>query len=49
MALEIIESTGQRRGLCIGEPTVTEWFIRGTEPTDICLPGLNSRRRTPAR
>ena len=26
-----------------------EWFIRGTEPTDICLPGLNSRKRSPTR
>jgi penicillin-binding protein 1A len=49
ISLEIIESTGQRRGLCVGEPTVTEWFIRGTEPTDICVPGFNSRGRTPSR
>jgi penicillin-binding protein 1A len=49
ISLEIVPSTGQRRGLCVGEPTVTEWFIRGTEPTDICVPGFNSRRRSPPR
>jgi hypothetical protein len=49
IAIDIIESTGQRRGLCVNEPTVTEWFIRGTEPTEICVPGLNSRRRNPSR
>jgi penicillin-binding protein 1A len=38
--------TGKRRGLCGAERAVVEWFIPGTEPTDICLPGLNSRTRS---
>lgn len=38
--------TGKRRGLCGAERAVVEWFIPGTEPTDICLPGLNSLRRS---
>jgi penicillin-binding protein 1A len=43
--IEIVEATGQRRGLCGGEATVIEWFIRGTEPSEICVPGMNSRIR----
>lgn len=41
--LAIDEPTGKRRGLCGAERAHVEWFIPGTEPSDICLPGLNSR------
>ena len=49
ISLEIDEATGQRRGMCPAERAVTEWFIRGTEPTDICVPGFNTggRKRSP--
>jgi penicillin-binding protein 1A len=46
MSLEIDEPSGQRRGLCLNN-TITEWFIRGTEPSDICVPGLGTRSRRP--
>ena len=48
--LAIDGPTGLRRGLCGAERAVVEWFIPGTEPTDICLPGLGSRHgRSPQR
>ncbi|HYV97962.1 MAG TPA: PBP1A family penicillin-binding protein, partial [Gemmatimonadaceae bacterium] len=44
VSLEVEETTGQRHGLCPGRG-VTEWFIRGTEPSDMCVPGINRARR----
>ena len=42
--------TGLRRGLCGADRAAVEWFIPGTEPTDICLPGLTARQhRVPQR
>jgi penicillin-binding protein 1A len=46
ISLDVDEATGQRRGMCPGKG-VTEWFIRGTEPTDICVPGFSRQRRPP--
>jgi penicillin-binding protein 1A len=47
VAMEIDGPTGQRRGVCSADRAVTEWFIPGTEPLDICLPGFlgDIRRR----
>ena len=47
ISMEVNEPTGQRRGMCTADHAITEWFIRGTEPTDICVPALNSRIRRP--
>ena len=48
ISMEVNEPTGQRRGMCTADHAMTEWFIRGTEPTDICVPSLNTRiRRQP--
>jgi penicillin-binding protein 1A len=47
VAMEIDGPSGQRRGLCSADRAATEWFIPGTEPIDMCLPGFldNIRRR----
>ena len=45
VSMEVDEQTGQRRGLCPADRAVTEWFIKGTEPTESCVPGLNGRVR----
>jgi penicillin-binding protein 1A len=50
VSLEIDEPTGQRRGFCPADRAVVEWFIRGTEPSDICVPGTDTtfaRRQRP--
>lgn len=44
--VEVDEPSGLRRGLCTGS-AATEWFIRGTEPSDFCMPGVNARPRRP--
>ncbi len=46
IAVDIDVPSGQRRGLCSQQQSAVEWFIPGTEPVDICLPGfLESIRR----
>ena len=40
IAVEIDAPSGQRRGLCSASNATTEWFIPGTEPVDLCLPGV---------
>ena len=50
VSLEIDEPSGQRRGFCPADRAVIEWFIRGTEPADICVPGFDTtstRRQRP--
>jgi penicillin-binding protein 1A len=48
VGLEVDEPTGQRRGLCPAERSMMEWFIKGTEPAGVCVPGLNTKsRRSP--
>lgn len=42
VSLQIDEPSGQRRGLCSADRAVIEWFIRGTEPPDICVPGFDT-------
>jgi penicillin-binding protein 1A len=44
VSADVDEPTGTLRGLCPAERSVREWFIRGTEPHDICLPGRDGRR-----
>lgn len=48
VSLEIDEPTGTRRGACPSTRAVTEWFIPGTEPNDICLPGIGRRAPRPS-
>jgi penicillin-binding protein 1A len=47
VSLEVDEPTGQRRGLCPAERSITEWFIKGTEPNETCVPGVNASPRRP--
>ncbi len=49
IAMEIDGPSGQRRGLCGGDRATTEWFIPGTEPVDLCLPGFLDAIRRPRR
>jgi penicillin-binding protein 1A len=49
VAMDIDRPTGLRRGLCSAERSVTEWFIPGTEPVDLCLPGVLDALRRPRR
>jgi penicillin-binding protein 1A len=49
IAMEIDGPTGQRIGLCGRERAVTEWFIPGTEPVELCLPGFLDAIRRPRR
>jgi penicillin-binding protein 1A len=45
--LVVDEPSGQRRGLCSADRAIVEWFIPGTEPHDVCLPGFNGSRPPP--